>query len=735
MNRLLLLFITLFVIVLYTCDCAAVPVKEAVCTLKSTSAATSEIKGTLVLTEFDNGDNLITGTITGLDALSDHGFHVHVYGDVGDNASGAAGAAAGHFTLAGQVHNNDLSDANRHTGDMGNITADANGSVTVNIANSLWKLTGESSVIGRAIILHQNADNGTPPTGAAGGRIAGCVIGIKNVNATEKTNNAVVSDNITVGTTMGICRLVGETDSKIKGVLTFKQNGNQITIAGNVCGLPDGSHGIHVHQFGDLSGSIELNAGHYNPQGVPHDLPSDADDRSRHAGDFGNFVSTNGNIEINKSFNTEYTTITGATSIIGRSVIVHLGKDQGKEFQPAGESGAKVAKCIIGLQASNADTTTTMTCDPLTYVRKAVCSLVSTTSSPTTIAGTLYLEVSEGIARISGNVTGLAANSEHGFHVHQYGDLSKADGSAAMGHYNPTGATHGSDLTNNNRHVGDMGNIMADANGVAHVNITDQLWTLNGNDNNVVGRAIIIHELRDDGNATNNGNAGKRFAMCVIGVQNAANNLAQNPRPNGNALSTAAAEIRGVTNINIFGRVTFTEVDTTTVDVKVKICGVPNGPHGFHVHQFGDVSNLNVENVGSHFDPEQNPHRYPDNADRHVGDMGNVTAVDGVIEATFRLDRLTLTGANSILGRGVILHSGADAGVSQQPAGNSGSKLAVGLIGLTPSTVNMTDISCPQVTPSPSPVVSKPQDSADDSAASSVRFFSVLLMFVAIVFK
>lgn len=117
---------------------------------------------------------------------------------------------------------------------------------------------------------------------------------------------------------------------------------------------------------------------------------------------------------------------------------------------------------------------------------------------------------------IKGTITGLEPG-EHGFHIHEYGDMS--DGCASMGgHYNPDGEDHaGID----NGHVGDLGNITADEKGVAVVNIKADRVDLMG-DRSVVGRGIVVHADKDDlgqggdKESLKTGNAGDRLACGVI---------------------------------------------------------------------------------------------------------------------------------------------------------------------------------------------------------------------------
>ena len=119
---------------------------------------------------------------------------------------------------------------------------------------------------------------------------------------------------------------------------------------------------------------------------------------------------------------------------------------------------------------------------------------------------------------ISGTVTGLS-EGKHGFHIHEFGDLSDGCDSAG-GHYNPTGADHG-DIDNG--HVGDLGNIIANSKGVAKFSIKAKRINLQG-PTSIVGRAVVVHEDEDDlgkggdEESLKTGNAGNRAGCGVISL-------------------------------------------------------------------------------------------------------------------------------------------------------------------------------------------------------------------------
>jgi len=127
-----------------------------------------------------------------------------------------------------------------------------------------------------------------------------------------------------------------------------------------------------------------------------------------------------------------------------------------------------------------------------------------------------FTQAADGV-RVVVDVTGLSPNGKHAIHVHQYGDARAADGTSAGGHYNPQGHPHDLPGSQQPRHAGDLGNLTADYNGIAHYEITVDNITLDGEHNPIIGRGVIIHAKVDDGGQPT-GNAGSRIAIGVIGV-------------------------------------------------------------------------------------------------------------------------------------------------------------------------------------------------------------------------
>jgi Cu-Zn family superoxide dismutase len=120
-------------------------------------------------------------------------------------------------------------------------------------------------------------------------------------------------------------------------------------------------------------------------------------------------------------------------------------------------------------------------------------------------------------------VGGLGLETYHGVHIHEYGDLTEGCKSAGK-HFNPNQKTHGG-LKDNNRHVGDLGNLYSSHDGASKMCIVDRVSTLYG-EKSIIGRSVVVHQNKDDlgrggdEESARTGNAGPRIACGVIGVTN-----------------------------------------------------------------------------------------------------------------------------------------------------------------------------------------------------------------------
>ncbi|KAG8437842.1 hypothetical protein GDO86_008516 [Hymenochirus boettgeri] len=133
---------------------------------------------------------------------------------------------------------------------------------------------------------------------------------------------------------------------QVQGVVRFLQASESICIIeGTLDGLSPGLHGIHVHEFGDISDGCESCGGHYNPHGTLHGGPEDVE---RHVGDLGNiFASENGRASFR--LKDKYLKV---HDIIGRSLVVDEGEDDfGHGDTGTGNTGKRLACGIIARSA------------------------------------------------------------------------------------------------------------------------------------------------------------------------------------------------------------------------------------------------------------------------------------------------------------------------------------------------------------------------------------------------
>jgi len=161
------------------------------------------------------------------------------------------------------------------------------------------------------------------------------------------------------------------------------------------------------------------------------------------------------------------------------------------------------------------------------------------------------------------------------------------------------------------------------------------------------------------------------------------------------ALSFASAQVFVATcnfvgttaNPGITGTATLVQAtSTSTVVVSISVTGITvnvSQDHGIHIHANGDISDAAAVNVGGHYDPAVVAHGCPPGA-RHVGDMGN-WAVDstGAVNQNKTLDLISLNGANSVIGRAIVIHANTDDCVA---VSSSSTRLGYCVIGIANTT-------------------------------------------------
>ena len=133
----------------------------------------NSVSGTVSFTKVQTGVRIVAD-VTGLTPGA-HGFHVHEFGDC---TARDASSAGDHFNPFRVLHG-PPDYPTSHAGDLGNLVADASGRAHYDWTDPTLLLDGPNSIIGRAVIVHERADDlKTQPSGNAGRRVACGVIGI-----------------------------------------------------------------------------------------------------------------------------------------------------------------------------------------------------------------------------------------------------------------------------------------------------------------------------------------------------------------------------------------------------------------------------------------------------------------------------------------------------------------------------------------------------------------------------
>jgi len=156
-------------------------------------------------------------------------------------------------------------------------------------------------------------------------------------------------------------------------------------------------------------------------------------------------------------------------------------------------------------------------------------------------------------------------------------------------------------------------------------------------------------------------------------------------------MSTAIKAIAVITNKTVNklnGHILFEEdLKNKRVKITIKLSGISQGNHGFHIHESGDLRN-SCKSLCSHYNPFNKKHGGPEDKERHVGDLGNIKAnAKGIVSKTMYDKLIKLRGKYSIIGRSVVIHEkeddlGKGENKDSHTTGNAGSRIGCGVIGL-----------------------------------------------------
>ena len=137
--------------------------------------------------------------------------------------------------------------------------------------------------------------------------------------------------------------------------------------------------------------------------------------------------------------------------------------------------------------------------------------------SDSNVSGTItFSEIDEVVvmkATFSGLTPGL-----HAIHLHELADCSSTDGKSTGGHWNPTFEPHGAWGSETGYHKGDIGNFEADQKGEAIITFETDQWCIGCDDKtrNIIGKAVIVHQGKDDLVSQPSGAAGARVSCAGV---------------------------------------------------------------------------------------------------------------------------------------------------------------------------------------------------------------------------
>jgi Cu-Zn family superoxide dismutase len=178
--------------------------------------------------------------------------------------------------------------------------------------------------------------------------------------------------------------------------------------------------------------------------------------------------------------------------------------------------------------------------------------------------------------------------------------------------------------------------------------------------------------------------AGRRAARLAVPAAVLFATLAAcSSMPGGAGAPGATAPLQAKSGSQVGGTILFS-TQGTGLRVVARVTGLkPGQEHGFHIHEKGDCSAPDAMSAGGHFNPTAQPHG-PQGMPHHGGDMPALKAdAAGNAEATFTVDGVSLTGAtDGVVGKAVVVHAMPD-DYKTQPTGNSGGRIACGVIAAT----------------------------------------------------
>jgi Cu-Zn family superoxide dismutase len=143
----------------------------------------------------------------------------------------------------------------------------------------------------------------------------------------------------------------------IKGIVEFEEKGTKVVIKGNLKSTKykNSSHGIHIHEAGDLSDKCMGACAHFNPYNKKHGGPTS---KERHVGDLGNIRFDARGVAKFRMEDSLVKLRGTKANVIGRSVVIHedmddLGMGNHNDSLTTGHAGKRITCAVIGYSKRN----------------------------------------------------------------------------------------------------------------------------------------------------------------------------------------------------------------------------------------------------------------------------------------------------------------------------------------------------------------------------------------------
>lgn len=670
---------------------------HAMCYLSATEANGGDVTGTVTFTY-----NMATGNVSvawsvGAGGLSEgaHEIALHSYGDIGSSDASATGPMLR---------------------SIADFTAGA-GAVSGSVQSDEITLNGRHSVIGRSVVIYGVGGDSDAPA-------AQCVIG-RDEDEGDENNHPLGARRPRVK--RAACQFV-ETSSKRADEGDYAAGGwMEFTTADGshpaesptriryfLWGLADGPHNVHVHDAGDIQLADGTATGNH--------FVGECDDCRATGVDEVGSIGDAYQIDVSGGIASGYIAddqvrLVGPNSVVGRSVIVHatvtpsrrmlqcvIGATWFAEREPLPPPVALISGAPSTAIGEDEQTIDTGGIDPsddvnpdeiimddgndgvelgVPYVTAATAVLKPTGEAPALVAelpagnrmGGIVdwrLRYSTSVSDVTYEFFGLAADTTYYPFVREFGNLCGGQGdytgAVADGLCNGTAVCR-TGSSEDERKLGFMPPVTTDALGVARGHFVDPAVRYAGSAS-ITGRSIV---LRDGSNNV--------VATGAIGRLDETSRRLENPPP---PVQHAACQLRATqagidAGFNVTGYIAFTETGAADgVVLEVYVTNAPPGEHSYHVHTYGDLADGDLaQSVGGHFVGFP-PRSLRPAGLQEVGAINNgvplLVSAGGIAYDQFRDTGLTLKGANSIVGRSVVVHGDG--------AGDTGVRIAQCVVGV-----------------------------------------------------